>query len=654
MNIDKKRDYQANIIQFLFNNPKTSFIEISKYIGISEKTIRKYTGEINDVLVEQNLGEIEKKRGIGIRLKADGLQRKGIREVFLCKNHQIYPDKFDNIEIQKRLLLLHYGEYITKSKLAEELYESKTTLSVSIDNLKIWFKQFNIAVISQPSKGLTLTGDEFSRRQAIKSLIISQKGPALKDLLNQFAPGVDIEKIIKIIKTAEDEWKIQFTKNSFTVITVMISICVARTKYSIDTMKNILNRTEFYNEYNFADTIFQMLEKEGFKYQCNDLHLLALEIITANKIKWNHSPNVTINTINNQTAFDEDLRCFVMSLVNSISSILNVHLQSDNQLIDGLIQHLRSAIFRMKYGRYERNSNDTEIKSKYKKVYLSVLAMSPLFEEHYGIQITETELNYIVLYIEASLLRKQQNLETVLITNLGRAQRMLTIEMVKHYIPQISTIHVISQDTFESKVPSLNYQMLLSTESLDNMDNVIFIHSIPSDVDLNRIKERINLDGFSDVNKKNFSKDSQSLFDVNLIDVKVKVDKKDKLLEEMVEKMVQAGKVNPKFLDSVLSRESVTTTSIGNMVALPHGDMNLVNEPCVSVATLSKPIKWFEDDDEKVQVVIILAAKMSSKFDIARTKHFFQDLITFTENSNLQNKMIEMKDKTEIYNLLFN
>lgn len=654
MKADKKRDYQARIIQFLLNNPKTSFIEISKYARISEKTVRTYTSEISEILLDHNLGEIEKKRGIGIRLIADESQRKEISDTFFCKDHQIYPDKFDNIEIQKILLLLHDGEYVTKARLAERLYESKSTLSRTLESLKKWFKQFNITIISQPSKGMTLSGDEFSKRQAIKSLIISQKEEVLKNLLKEFAPGVNVDKIVATIKQAEKEWKIQFTKKSFTVIAVMVSICVARTKYPIDNMKNVLNHTEFYNEYNFADTIFQMLKSEGFKYQSNDLHLLALEIITANKIKWNHSPNVISNTINTQTEFDNDLNIFVTKLVDSISSILDVELFSDKQLIDGLVQHLRSAIFRMKYGRFQKNISDNEIKNKYKEVYLSVLATSPLFEEHYGIQITETELNYIVLYVEASLLRRQRRLETVLVTNLGRAQRMLTIEMIKHYIPQISAIHVLSQETFASKRNDLNYRLVLSTERLDDMDKILFIHSIPNDEDLNKIKKEINSSGLPNLNKKIFSKDSQSLFDVNQIDVQVKVDQKEKLLKKMISKMILTGKVSPKFLDSVLSRETATTTSIGNGVALPHGDMNLVNEPCVYVATLSKPIKWFEDDDEKVQIVIILAAKMSSKFDISRTKHFFQDLITFTENTNLQNRVIKMKDKTEVYNLLFN
>lgn len=651
---NKKRNYQSHIVRFLFNNPKTSFLEISKYVGISEKTVRKYTSEIAIVLEERNLGTIIRKRGIGISLIADDSQRKEISEIFQCKSHPIYPDKFDYIEIKKRLLLLHDGEYITKAKLAMELYESKTTLSSSINELRPWFKQFNIDIVSLPSKGITLEGDEFSKRQAIKSLIINQKDSSLEQLLREFVLGVNIDSVVEIVKSAEKNWKIQFTKSSFTVITVVASLCVARTKNPINSMKYKLNHTEFYNEYNFADTIFQMLKSKGFKYQHNDIQLLALEIITANKIKWNHSPNVIDSSINKQTVFDEDLKCFVCSLVDSISSILNEDLRDDQQLIDGLVQHLRSAIFRMKYGRFERNSSDNEIKNKYKKIYLSVLATSPLFEEHYGIQITETELNYIVLYVEAALLRKKRKFDTILITNLGRAQRMLTIEMIKYYVPEVSAIHVLSQDTFEQKKKSLNYHLIVSTERLSNMEDILFIHSIPNDSDINKIKKVISTNGLFKADQKIFSEESQSLFDVNFIDVQVDIDKKEQLIKRMVSKMISAGKVNSKFLNSVLSRETVTTTSIGNMVALPHGDMNFVNEPCVYVSILSKPIQWFDDDDDKVQIVIVLAAKMSSEFEISRTKSFFQDLIAFTEHTALQKRVIKLKDKTDVYNLLFN
>lgn len=46
------------------------------------------------------------------------------------------------------------------------------------------------------------------------------------------------------------------------------------------------------------------------------------------------------------------------------------------------------------------------IKKEYKNVFRASWAISILFEEYYGLQITEDEIGYIVLYIQAAIERK--------------------------------------------------------------------------------------------------------------------------------------------------------------------------------------------------------------------------------------------------------
>jgi mannitol/fructose-specific phosphotransferase system IIA component (Ntr-type) len=193
----------------------------------------------------------------------------------------------------------------------------------------------------------------------------------------------------------------------------------------------------------------------------------------------------------------------------------------------------------------------------------------------------------------------------------------------------------------------------LTTERLPENEAAITIHNLPDSQDLDRIKNKINEIKLPDQHDRIFSKDSQSFFDVNLIDVRVPVDSKKALLKRMADKMVLSGKVKPQFFDSVWSREKATTTSIGNQVALPHGDMDLVNEPCVFIATLAKPVIWFDGEAERVQTVIVLATKMNNRFEVNRTKHFFQDLIAFTEDSRRQEQLLQMTDKSQVYNFLF-
>lgn len=649
MNLDKRKQYKNQIIQELLNVSRTSIGEISIKIKLSEKTTGIYINEINDYLINNDLGRIVKKRGIGIWLNATEKQRKEISKFFKQEAYHVSINKVDAVALIKHLLSLKENEYITKQKLSELTFQSVPTLNKSLEKLHPWFYKYNLTIEARPSKGISLVGNEFSRRQAMMNLAIYQDTKNFKRILKFFAPNVDVDQIEIAIKTAEDDWNIQFTEDSFKIICVMVCISLSRVKTPVKNMDETLRKTEFYNEYNFSEHIFQIIKGLGYThYNTSDIKLIALQIIIANKIKWNHSPKI-LDQISHQSEFDEDLKIFVKKLIESISSIMRVDFTKDIQLENGLVQHLRSAIFRMKYGQEANKIGNLQIKKMYKNIYLSVLATSPLFEEHYGVQITENELNYIVLYIETALLRKQQKVDAIMITDLGRAQRLLAVESIKHYISQIEDIQIVSKATYLKKKIASN-KIIFSTETI-NDDNVLVINSLPTSKDLDRIKNKINEFNLPEQMNVIFSKESQTLFDVNLISLNIKVENKKELLAHAIQKMEDLGKVNSKFFNSVWTREITTTTSIGNMVAVPHGNMTLVNEPSVYLMTLDEPIRWF--DDEMVQMVFILATKMNNEFELNRMKSFFRDLINFTENQSLQDELLRITNKTKAYNFLF-
>lgn len=653
MNQNKKRQYESQIIKLLLNSKQTSVKAISEKIKLSNKTVRLYIDEINECLIENNLGSIVKKRGIGIYLLIEQSKYKLVEGLFNCETKDIVNiSQFDAKVILKILLKLRQDDYVTKLQLANLTFESIPKLNNTLKHVQNWLNEFDIEIKAKRGSGLFLIGNEFARRQAIKTFIMGCNTDEYLSSLKVFAEGVNVKQVLDVIRKSEKEWHIQFTNRSFRIIGVMVCVALARVRYPIRNMDVVLNKTEFYNEYNFSDTIFKFLKESGYvNFHASDIKLIALEIIMASKIKWDHSPKIK-SQIHRQTKFDDDLVAFVDKLIQLVSSILRVSLTNDDQLRDGLIQHLRSAIFRVKYGRNIRHTNNLAIKSKYKNIYLSVLATSPLFEEYYGIQITEDEIDFIVLYVKAALLRKKDKIDVTLITNLGRAQRMLTVEMIKHYIPQINEVDIISSNTFSTLIQTANKKTLfLSNESDVNNDSVLSINEIPNNQDLDNIKNRIDDLDYRVISGQLFSKESQSLFNMNLIDPNLEITNKKMLLKSMVDKMEQAGKVSPGFFDSIWSREHATATSIGNMCAIPHGDMNLVNDPCVGIMTLKRPIQWFDEDD-LVQTVFVLAAKMNNQFEINRTRRFFQDLISFTEDPRLQKQLLSKNEKTVFYDFL--
>ncbi len=52
----------------------------------------------------------------------------------------------------------------------------------------------------------------------------------------------------------------------------------------------------------------------------------------------------------NPSYFNQLLQQFVGEVISTIGNVLNDDLSEDKVLYDGLLMHMRSAIFRMKYG----------------------------------------------------------------------------------------------------------------------------------------------------------------------------------------------------------------------------------------------------------------------------------------------------------------
>ena len=134
--------------------------------------------------------------------------------------------------------------------------------------------------------------------------------------------------------------------------------------------------------------------------------------------------------------------------------------------------------------------------------------------------------------------------------------------------------------------------------------------------------------------------------EVDLFLLKPRVKDKDQLITMMVKKLEEKGDVTPAYLQSVFDRERATTTSIGRGIAIPHGNMSEINESRIVVAILEKPISWHGD---MVDVVFLLAVKMTTKFETRRTKQFYKDFLQLTDNDENMEAIKKMGSTLDLY-----
>lgn len=147
-----------------------------------------------------------------------------------------------------------------------------------------------------------------------------------------------------------------------------------------------------------------------------------------------------------------------------------------------------------------------------------------------------------------------------------------------------------------------------------------------------------------------FSPICYPLFDPELMFLNMDFTNKEDVLNYASKKMEEKGFVTSLFARSVKERENATSTAIGNYVALPHGAQIHVNQSKVSIVTLKNPVRW--DKDEMVDVIFLLAFKLSTHEEIKRVQSFYQEFISLIETNEKISLIRNSRSEVELYKYL--
>lgn len=90
---------------------------------------------------------------------------------------------------------------------------------------------------------------------------------------------------------------------------------------------------------------------------------------------------------------------------------------------------------------------------------------------------------------------------------------------------------------------------------------------------------------------------------------------KEEALAALTELLYKSGVIADRdgFMKDVLGREEVSTTGIGNGIAIPHGKSANVSETSVAVAKLKNEVEWQSVDDKPVKFIVLLAVNENDR-----------------------------------------
>lgn len=124
--------------------------------------------------------------------------------------------------------------------------------------------------------------------------------------------------------------------------------------------------------------------------------------------------------------------------------------------------------------------------------------------------------------------------------------------------------------------------------------------------------------------------DLSDLIDVSAVMPALKANSKKQVLQLLAEKAASiTGLPEREIFDTILQRERLGSTGVGNGIAIPHGKLASIDRITGVFARLANPVDFEALDDEPVDLVFLLLAPEGAGADhlkaLSRTARLLRD-----------------------------
>lgn len=586
---------QEELIRILLKSEKPlTTTELAEMLDVSSRTIRSDLEKIETELLVHHLC-LEKKPHVGIWIQGAKEDKVAL---FLNVHQQNSTVNTYSKEYRIGCILVQVllgNSKIYPDKFADELYVSRSTIEKDLSVVARWLKNHKLELSKNANNGLYVKGSEENIRNAVGSLAndLNTRNLSIESFLEIYL-NVDFKKIEDIVSEWNEKYGMNLNEMNINNLAFHASIMVIRI------LKNkeleISNCDELQEESHSYKRKFEKLIYEISEYIHSDIpktesnyllmHLFGMYLDEPAFIKNDFLSDLRTLSEN----ISDDFIC-------NLDKIVALNLKQNKMFKQSLVLHLLPTVYRLKYGFNLYNPLLGEIKTNYAGSFLLATIINSSFEKFLNVTVSEEEIAYVALHISLAVNQPKEKQQVAIVCTMGVGVSKFLFVKLQENFPNVTFIHCSSKDS--QAIENCNY--ILSTVKLSISKPYLQINPLLSETDIQRIRTFIY--GNSTVNKNNFS----------LQTVMIEHGHTDRLtvLQEMTKRLQLCGAVTPYFLESVLKRETMGSTEVGNGIILTHGFHEAVKRTQFAFYKLDNPIFW---NTQKVNFIVLLAvAKVDAK-----------------------------------------
>ncbi|NLC97348.1 MAG: PTS transporter subunit EIIA [Erysipelotrichaceae bacterium] len=577
-----------SILNILNENKYISSEKVANILNLSSKTILNEVKKIKPI-IEMNGAIIISKTSIGLKLKI--VDRKLFENFYNTLNDSLnkLPRNSEERTYYLLYLFLESNIWIKADDLASELFISRSTLSQNLKNVRSILQKYNLFLESKPNFGLKIRGKELDIRSCIEKeyYLDDSKQSNIVSLL-QKEIFEEKEKLEFLIDNAFQKFGFSGNYDQKSSLIINLKTIIDRVKKGVIIKFSDEESEEisYFSTYKIANELLNNIYQEydipnnNFNNEC-----IYLTLTLASKSR------IEIKKDSNGLIVNNEIKDLVKRMLFAVNESYHLNFIKDLDLKLMLSLHILSLELRIKYNMFFKNPLIEDIKRKFPYSFnISVVAVNEV-NRHYKTKITEDEIGYFALYFNLALTKKRRNIEkrnVLIVDSSGRgSEALLSFHLKDNFNKHINII-----DSYEpnqlSKIDFLKYDYVVTTQPIymDIPIPVLEVSALIREADLKELNHFLTIDEYFLI---------EDFFDKNLFFTDIELNYKEEVISFMVNKIKEyKNEEIGELYQSILLRESQTTTELDYLIAIPHPVEAQTNDTFVSVCILKTPILWKE------------------------------------------------------------
>jgi mannitol operon transcriptional antiterminator len=511
---------ERRILEVLLVKEKTTTVhDLASELEVSPRTVHRDLKGIEDILKEYGL-QLNKKSGVGIEIIGEERSKSKLQAFLFNVSHSEYtPDERQTLILS---VLLDAAEPVKLLSLANDLNVTIATISNDLNKVEERLTPFGLMLIRKRGYGVELQGEESSKRKVMSSLIlnnldefefisiikenIQRKSTAdMRTVTDRLLGLVDKNKLLVIERKIEEmKDKLPYTIADSAYIGLVVHLALA------------IERIQQGEEINFDQQYLESIENSWeFKVAADIVH--GLEEAFGLSISYGEIGYITMHLMGaklrtNQDHLLEDASLQVgikaQELIQFVGKALSIDLTRNVDLFQGLVAHLRPALYRMKQNMRIDNPLLTRIEDDYRELFGIIKAgANRTFPE---LRIPKEEIGYLVMHFASALLNREEGTKqkALIVCSSGIGTSKMLSTKLHQELPGLETENASLFDL--DGLDQEDYDLIISTIPLKNFTGeYILVSPFLTHEEIDRIKEKTNSKNEA-VRKKNPLSKSQT------------------------------------------------------------------------------------------------------------------------------------------------